>query len=138
MPIVFRAGLCLLLLVSAGCGSPSHSEPVARLEGKVTINGGPLPEDAVGSVVFRPRAKGQAPAAQAKIHAGRYQTDKAPVGDVMAFFHISRPTGKIIQDSPNDEHPHPELQDLVPEKLQDGLRIDVAGDNPHLDFDLRD
>jgi hypothetical protein len=137
MSILYRAGLCLLLLLSAGCGSARRSEPVARLEGKVTINGGPLPEDAVGSVVFMPQAKGQAPAAQAKIVAGRYETGKAPLGDITAIFHISRPTGKIIKDSPDDEHPHPELQDLVPEELRAGVDLSVTGDNPHQDFDLK-
>ncbi len=137
MPIVLRLALCLSLLFSAGCGSAHRSEPVARLEGKVTFNGGPLPDDAVGSVVFTPRAKGQAPAAQAKITAGHYQTDKAPVGDVTVFFHISRATGKVIKDSPDDEHPRKELQDLVPESLRSGLDVKVTGDNAHLDFDLK-
>ncbi len=108
-----------------------------RLEGKVTIDGQPLPGDAVGSVVFTPRAKGQAPAAQAKIDAGHYQTDKAPLGDIKVFFHISRATGKIIQDSPDDAHPRRELQDLVPETLRGGLDVNVTGDNPHQDFDLK-
>ncbi|MGA2254718.1 MAG: hypothetical protein ABSG53_08665 [Thermoguttaceae bacterium] len=138
MPMLMRAGIFVFFLLMAGCGSPHRSEPVARLEGKVTINGQPLPEDAVGSVIFRPRVKGQAPATEAKIHAGRYQTDKAPLGDITVFFHISRATGKIIKETPNDEHPHPDLQDLVPDKSQSGVSANVTGDNPQLDFDLRD
>jgi hypothetical protein len=127
-----------LLLLAAGCGPASRSEPVARLEGNVTINGAALPEDAVASVVFMPRAKGQAPAAQAKIVAGRYQTGKAPKGDITAIFHISRKTGKIIKDSPDDEHPYAEIQDLVPENLRAGVDVSVTGDNLHQDFDLHD
>ena len=138
MPILFRTGSFLLLLVVAGCGSPSRSEPVARLQGNVTINGRPLPADAAGSVTFKSRERGQAPPATAKIKDGHYQTDRAPLGDVTAIFHINRPTGKIVKDSPTDAHPHPELQDLVPEDLHDGVPANVTGDNPHLDFDLRD
>lgn len=134
--ILFRTLACLLLFMSVGCGPPKRTEPVARLEGNVTIHGKPLPENAVGSVIFMPRVKGQAPAAQATINAGRYRTDNAPMGEVTALFHISRPTGKMIKDAPTDEHPHPELQDLVPEKLRAGVSATITGDNPHQDFDL--
>ena len=104
----------------------------------MTVNGQPLPADAVGSVIFMPRTKGQAPAAEAAIVGGRYRSDKAPLGEITALFHISRATGKMIKDFPTDAHPHKELQDLVPEKLRAGVPINVTGDNPHQDFDLRD
>jgi hypothetical protein len=138
MPKLLPAGLCLLLLVAAGCTPAKRSEPVAKLEGKVMINGQPLPPDATGSVIFKPRTRGQAPDAVGRIRDGHYRTDKAPVGDVTVIFRISRATGKIIKETPDDAHPHPELQDLVPQSAEDGLRINVTGDNPNQDFDLRD
>ena len=99
MPMILRVELLLLLLVSASCGAPSRSEPVARLQGSVKINGQPLPADAIGSVIFMPRTKGQAPAAEAAIEGGQYRCDKAPLGEITALFHISRATGKIIKDA---------------------------------------
>ena len=137
MPTLFRSVFGLLLLVLAGCGSSNRSEPIVRLQGNVTVNGQPLPADAVGSVIFMPRVPGQAPATEARIEGGHYQTDNAPRGDITALFHINRATGKMIKDTPNDEHPHPEQENLVPEKLRAGIRTNVTGDNPHQDFDLR-
>jgi hypothetical protein len=138
MPRYLCPVFLLLFLVLAGCHAKKRSEPVATLEGQVTVNGKPLPEDAVGSVVFMPRVKGQARAAEAKIQGGHYRVEEAPLGAVTALFHISRSTGKMIKDSPRDEHPHPELIDLVPAKQRFGVPVTIAGDNPHQDFDLRD
>jgi hypothetical protein len=127
----------LLLVLLSGCGSRARSEPVARLEGNVTIGGKPLPADAEGSVIFMPAARGEAPPVQAAIKGGRYRAEKVPVGQVLATFHIARPTGKLLRDSPSDPHPTPERIDLVPPASGGGVKIEVRGDNPHQDFDLK-
>src|SRR5689334_22943420 len=112
----FSASACLtLLFVSAGCGSAGRTEPVAKLEGSVMIGGKPLPADAEASVLFMPAARGEAPPVQAKIDAGHYKAESVPKGQVLATFHISRLTGKMLKTSPDDIHPTPERIDLVPE-----------------------
>jgi hypothetical protein len=127
----------LLSLLLSGCGARARTEPVARLEGNVTVAGQPLPADAEGSVIFMPTATGEAPPAQAVIKAGHYRAEKVPVGQVLAAFHIARPTGKLLKDSPTDPHPTPERLDLVPPGSRSGLKIEVQGDKPHQDFDLK-
>ena len=133
----FFFSIALLLLLAAGCGSVGHTEPVATLEGMVTIGGKPLPADAQGTVTFMPAARGEAPPAQAKIIAGHYKAEKAPKGQITATFQISRLTGKMLKTSPDDIHPTPERIDLVPEAWKAGIKIEVKADNPHQDFDLK-
>lgn len=130
--------LALLLFLGAfattGCGPAARTEPVAKLEGTVMIGGKPLPGKVDASIVFRGPDKGQAPPARAQIEAGRYRTEKAPVGHVLAIFSIMQLTGKVITE---DEHSYPERINLVPEKSRNGVSIDVKGDNAHQDFDLK-
>jgi hypothetical protein len=143
-PIVINSGrlfssfsLSTLLIIAAGCGSAARTEPVAKLEGTVTIGGKPLPSDAEGSVTFMPTARGEAPPVQAGLAAGHYKAENVPKGQVTATFHISRLTGKMLKASPDDIHPTPERIDLVPEALRAGLKVEVKGDNPRQDFDLK-
>jgi hypothetical protein len=134
----FSALICALLLVlTAGCGPSARTEPVAKLEGNVTIGGKPLPADAEGTVIFMPAARGEAPPAQAKLAVGHYKAENVPKGQVLATFHISRLTGKMLKTSPDDIHPTPERVDLIPESLRAGVKVEVQGNNPHRDFDLK-
>ncbi len=126
-----------LLMLVAGCGSTGRTEPVATLEGNVTIGGKPLPADAEGTVIFMPATRGEAPPVRAKIVAGHYKAEKVPKGQVTATFQISRLTGKMLKTSPDDIHPTPERIDLVPEASRAGVKFEVQGDNPHQDFDLK-
>jgi hypothetical protein len=126
----------LLLALASGCGPRARTEPVARLEGTVTIAGKPLPADADGSIVFAPTAQGQAPPVQAKLAAGSYKADRVPQGQVTVMFHIMRSTGKMLKTSPDDIHPTPERIDLVPPASRDGVKIEVKGDNLQQNFDL--
>jgi hypothetical protein len=126
-----------LLPLLSGCGPAPRGEPVAKLEGNVTVGGKPLPNDAEGSLVFSPAKLGEAPPVQAKLAGGHYQTDRAPEGQVVVTFQITRRTGKMLKTSPDDIHPTPERVNLVPQASRDGLRIEVHGDNPKQDFDLK-
>ncbi len=126
-----------LLIIAAGCGSAARTEPVAKLEGTVTIGGKPLPSDAEGSVTFMPTARGEAPPAQAKIAAGHYKAENVAKGQVLATFHISRLTGKMLKASPDDVHPTPERIDLVPEASRAGVKVEVQGDTSQQNFDLK-
>jgi len=133
-----RFTFCAILLVlAAGCGTAARTEPVATLEGTVTISGKPLPADAEGTVVFMPAARGEAPPSQAKIVAGHYKAEKAPKGQIAATFQISRLTGKMLKTSPDDIHPTPERINLVPEASRSGIKFEVQGDNAHQDFELK-
>ena len=127
----------LLLALTAGCGAASHSQAVVKLEGNVTVGGKPLPDDAEGSLVFSPAKLGEAPPCQAKLAGGHYQADKVPQGQVVITFQITRRTGKMLKTSPDDIHPTPERINLVPEASQAGVRVEVKGDKPTRDFDLR-
>ncbi len=132
-----RSGVTLLflgVLAATGCGPAARTEPVAKLEGTVTINGKPLPDHVDASIVFRGSGKSQAPPTQVKIEAGRYRTEKAPMGNVSAIFNITQLTGKIITE---DEHSNPERINLVPEKARNGIPLDVKGANAQQDFDLK-
>ena len=127
----------MLLLLAAGCGPAGRTEPVATLEGTVTIGGKVLPADAEGTVTFMPAVRGEAPPVQAMIVAGHYKAEKVPKGQIAATFQISRVTGKMLKTSADDIHPTPERIDLVPEAWRKGMKVDVQGDNPHQDFDLK-
>ena len=103
----------------------------------MTIGGKAPPDDADGTLVFSPAAQGEAPPCQAKIVNGHYRADKVPQGRVVVTFHILRSTGKMLKTSPDDIHPTPERIDLVPQAARGGLRVEVQGDNPQQDFDLK-
>jgi len=123
-------------MLAGGCRS-SQSSPVAKLEGNVTIGGKPLPADAEGSLAFMPAARGEARPARATLAGGHYKADDVPVGLVQVTFNITRKTGKMLM-GPNDPvHQSPERIDLVPEAARSGMQIEVKGDNPHQDFDLK-
>ncbi len=135
---MLRFTFCAMLLVLVtGCGPAGRTEPVANLEGTVTIGGKPLPADAEGTVTFMPAVRGEAPPVQAKIAAGHYKAEKVPKGQVTATFQISRVTGKMLKTSADDIHPTAERIDLVPEAWRVGKKFEVQGDNPHQDFDLK-
>jgi hypothetical protein len=136
-PIAVQFVFLPLFVLLCGCGPASRSEPVARLEGNVTVHGKPLPEDAEGSLVFSPAKLGEAPPCQAKLVGGHYLADKVPRGQVTVAFLITRRTGKMLKTSPDDIHPTPERINLVPEALRDGLHIEIQGDNAKQDFDLK-
>jgi hypothetical protein len=126
-----------ILILATGCGSATRTEPVVKLEGSVTIGGKPLPADAEGSIIFSPAARGEAPPAQARIVAGHYKVENSPKGQVQATFNITRLTGKMVKNSPDDVHPTPERINLVPEASRAGVKLNVESNNAQQDFDLK-
>jgi hypothetical protein len=123
------AGLAVVLV--AGCGDSGPSFPVANLAGSVSIDGAPV---AQGNINFIPTGPQQAPATMAKIVDGRYDARNVPLGTVLVRFSAGRETGEM-----NTEHdaPFPIVENLIPEAYWDGIEVDVTGDDPQRDFDLR-
>ena len=122
--------LCSLASIAIfGCGTePSY--PNAHLAGAVSVDGQPIQE---GSIAFTPIGSTKGPAVGAKIIAGRYDCLHVPLGELLMQIYASRSTGKTIEVMGTTL---PEMQDLVPEKDRDGIKIEVLGDNLNQDFAL--
>jgi hypothetical protein len=126
------AVLLLTALGLAGCGARAPSYPTVKLEGTVRIGGQPVAE---GFIMFiSGGAHDQAPPTRAPIVQGRYCADQVPLGQVRVLFSACRATGRMIKEY---SEPRPELENLVPEKYRDGIPLDIRGDNPQQDFDLK-
>jgi len=130
-------GLSLIALVTAGasiagCGRSAAGE--ARLQGKITLNGKPLPEDAKAFVVFLPEGN-SAKAVSVPVTNGRYDSPNTPTGKVKVSFEITREVGPT-KTSERTGQPYRDIENLVPAKYASGLPLEVTGDNSNQDFDL--
>jgi hypothetical protein len=122
--------VALLALVVAGCGTSGL--PTAKLEGTVTLDGTPI---ATGGIQFRPKdPKGQAPPAGAVISDGKYSAKGVPIGKVVVMVTATKETGKTITQGSDSR---PEAVNIIPQKYQKGIEIDVTGDNPNQNFELK-
>jgi hypothetical protein len=126
---VFVALLCAIV-AATGCNS-GRKPGTARLEGRVTIDGQPPPAGAIGSIAFRPTGKGQPTSAQ--IVDGKYKCEDVPLGDVVASVQLVLPTGKMVSEGGRSFQ---ELRNLVSSKHDQGINLNVTGDNPNQDFEL--
>ena len=122
-----RAG-CLLMaaLGSAGCGSAAR-EDTAALAGLVTIDGQPV---SLGGIQFMPLDKGRP--AFAEVRDGRYQA-RVPKGRVRAIFSARRETGRQVEVYSTTI---PEVRDVLPASLREGIEITIEGDDPSRNFAL--
>ena len=120
---------CLITAALWGCNS-QRKYPGAHLAGSVSIDGQPV-ED--GSIAFTPSGSAKGPAVGAKISAGRYDCPYVPMGDSLVQIYALRPTGKMIEVMGSMR---PEMEDLVPKKDRDGIKIEVLGNNLNQDFAL--
>jgi hypothetical protein len=124
----------LLLASVSGC-SQGSSKPTAHLSGEVTINGQPIPENASGTIMFRPTKAGMANTAGVPVAGGKYDSPNTPVGEVTVFFSIQGPTGKMISDAGGPLYP--EMQPIIPASAASGIALTVSGDNAEQNFDLK-
>jgi hypothetical protein len=128
------AWLALLagVVLCAGCGPAANSHPTAKLAGHVTIDGQQID---VGQIQFMPLGKGPGSGqlAEGTIAQGSYSADRVPTGKVRVIFAALRKTGKMIHEG---DYVFPEEVSMIPEKYQQGIEIDVSGDNPSQDFNL--
>jgi hypothetical protein len=121
----------LALAGAAGCGSSSDK---AHLKGKVTVNGQPLPADAIGTVTFQTTKPGQGKMASAPIENGAYEVLEAPVGPLKVLITVQQPSGRTIDNGRGA--PAQEYKNIIADKYSSGLDIQVEGDNEAMDFAL--
>lgn len=131
---VVAACLGLALLSGSGCG-PGAPSNTAHLSGAVTIAGQPVPSDASATLQIRATGPGQAKSASAEIVDGRYDIAQAPKGAVRVLVSIYKPTGKMIREGQGN--PYPELKNMIADEYGKGIDLQVEGDNPKQDFDLK-
>jgi hypothetical protein len=128
--VLLAMSLCTTLL---GCGGGGGD--TAHLQGAVTIGGQPIPAEATGSITFDPAQAG--PAAKTvtvTIEGGRYDSPETPLGSVRAVFNVQAPDGPEYTTDRGVKARN--IKNIVPEKSQAGVSIEVTGDNPNQDFDL--
>jgi hypothetical protein len=123
-------GASLTIVVMLGCSSkPAY--PGAHLAGEVSIDGHPVQD---GSIVFTPTGGAHGQTVGSRISAGRYDCPYVPMGDSLVQIYALRPTGKMVEIMGSMK---PEMQDLVPPKVRDGIKIKIEGDNSNQDFALK-
>jgi hypothetical protein len=123
-------GASLTIVAMLGCSSkPAY--PGAHLSGEVSIDGNPVQD---GSIVFTPTGGAHGQTVGTQIRAGRYDCPYVPMGDSLVQIYALRPTGKMVEIMGSMK---PEMQDLVPPKVRDGIRIKIEGDNSNQDFSLK-
>ena len=123
------------LLLLAGCDrGPGY--PSARLAGRVTLDGQPIPE---GKIMFRPVDRGAGPVGGTTFADGAYIADDVPLGKINVQLVATRETGNMVPLWPNDPQGAqvPEMVDLIPERYKLGIEIVVEGDDEGLDFELQ-
>jgi hypothetical protein len=123
-----------VLGTATGCGVDSQGKSTAHLQGTITIDGEPLPNDAEGSITFKPTTPGQAKSTGAQILAGKYNCPEAPVGPVKVYISIQQRTGKMISDG--GVRSYPEMKELIAPGSGAGIELEVTGDNLKQDFDM--
>jgi len=122
-----------LLAVTTGC--PEAGAPTARVTGKVTVGGQPIPDNASAALIsFRPVGSNQSPGVSAEIKDGAYDVPNAPTGNVMVEFNILVPTGES-KSFDGVARPEAVQKNLVPADKAAGISKQIDGDTT-LDFDL--
>lgn len=135
MRLTTALGFLLVFLLSlVGCG-PSGDTNTAHLRGKITLKGAALPENARGSVTFRPVDLNSGKAVTVQIVGSEYDSPATPRGAVKAYIEISAPTGKKIKSERTGEV-YDELASILPPNAQRGIDINVSEDNLAHDFSL--
>lgn len=119
-------------ILCCGCGHAVNEHPTAKLAGHVTVDGQQIDD---GRIQFFPLGKGpgSGQAADGAISQGSYAADRVPIGKVRVTFTAIRKTGRMINDG---GHVFPELVSIIPDKYEQGMEIEVSGDNPSQNFDL--
>ena len=115
-----------IVLLAMGCGTAVRDD-TAALAGRVTIDGEPV---ALGGIQFMPLEKGRP--AFAEVRDGVYAA-RVPKGRVRAIFSSRRETGRQVQVYSTTM---PEVIDVLPASLREGIEISVEGDDPKRDFVL--
>jgi hypothetical protein len=121
--------LVLPLVISFGCG-PRMTLATANIAGMVRIDGKVLES---GTISFVPRQKTDGAAVTVELQEGRYQAT-VPKGSLQVLLFATAESGRTILEL---GQPVPERVNLIPEAYRDGWSIEVQGDNPAQDFELK-
>lgn len=122
----------LALVIVAGC---SEDKRTAHLQGNVTIDGQPIPDDAEAVIMIRPVGEGQSRGKSARLVGSRFDVPDAPRGPVLVQFSIEQPTGEIAPFAPGARR-EMRYRSLVPEEYTPGVKVEVEGDNLNMEFEL--
>ena len=123
-------GAILCATLALGCGS-KNSAAGARLEGAVTLDGNPIAE---GTLQFVPQQPSKEAPVMVPFKGGRYVAPAIPLGKVRVVVSATKKTGKMIKVY---SEPYPEVISIIPEKYQDGIEINVTGNNASQNFEIK-
>ena len=115
-----------------GCGGDGKA--TAHLQGTVTLDGKPLPNDATGSLIFQPVGGQGKPVTVPIDNDGNYDSPNTPMGQVRVTFNIQQPTGPEYTTDRGTKAR--DIKNIVPEKSLLGRDLEVTGDNSSQNFDL--
>src|SRR5262245_55290230 len=111
------SALPLILAAAAGCSGSGF--PVSTVEGTIAVDGTPVP---AGTISFNPLASNTGQAISAEIKDGKYRSAKVPRGKSLVIISAFQDTGeKHVEFGIS----YPKLKNLVPEKYQTGIELNV-------------
>jgi hypothetical protein len=70
----------------------------------------------------------------AAIKDGRYDARSVPLGKLQVSISASKKTGRMIEEY---SQPREEMVSIIPKAYEQGIAIEVVGDDPNRNFDLR-
>ena len=128
------AGVAMLVIAAsgvavsgAGCGRGPDAEDTAALAGRVLIDGAPVQK---GGIQFMPVERGRP--SYSTVTGGAYAA-RVPRGRVRVIVSAVQETGRQVQVYSTTR---PEVIDVVPDSLREGIEVTVDGDDPARDFNL--
>lgn len=131
-----QCGLLLAALGAAvlvGCGGGGDPN-TARVYGSVTIDGQPVPNDAVATITFRPLDASSGRTTGTQVTDGKYVCPDVPRGSVKAYIQIIQPTGRTVE---MDGRMVPETRNLIAERYSStGIDLEIDSRSVAHDFEL--
>jgi hypothetical protein len=128
------AAACVMIMTLTGCGKNS-TDKTAHWSGEITLGGKPLPDDAEGSITFRPLSPKGGQAVTVRIENGSYDSPLTPKGKIIAYFDINQPTGRTFH-SDRVGKDVPETKSIVPAGPAQGMEFNVTGDKSDANIGL--
>lgn len=123
------------LVLALGCAGEVGN--TARLAGKVTLDGKPIPADAQAAITFQPELGSTAKPVTVPIKNSTYDSPNTPRGFVTAIFNLNIPTGKMVMS----ERIGKEVAELETVTLHadqvGGISLEVESNETIHDFELK-